>query len=87
MRFQFYENVYWLTTIISLSTLHREYGALVSLQYNDVCEFILRPSLPIAPAVNKRDVEETMKKYKLNEPQATAILKALKTEGFSLIQG
>lgn len=73
--------------IPSLSTLHREYGALVSLQYNDICGFILQPSLPIPPTVNKRDVEETMQKFKLNEPQATAILKALKTQGFSLIQG
>lgn len=28
-----------------------------------------------------------MDEFKVNEPQATAILKAINTEGFSLIQG
>jgi senataxin len=70
-----------------LSTLHREYAALISLQYNDLCDFILRPSLPKAPEVDAKDLRYTMDEFKVNEPQATAILKAINTEGFSLIQG
>ena len=33
------------------------------------------------------ELQRTMKLYNLNEPQTKAILNALKTEGFSLIQG
>ena len=70
-----------------MSTLHREYAALLSLQYNDLCDFILRPSLLKAPGVDAKDLRYTMDEFKVNEPQATAILKAINTEGFSLIQG
>lgn len=73
--------------MFSLSTLHREYAALLSLQYNDLCDFILRPILPKASEPEPRDVSEIMRTYKLNEPQAIAILAALKTDGFTLIQG
>ncbi|KAF8158282.1 SEN1 N terminal-domain-containing protein [Crassisporium funariophilum] len=76
-----------ISKIFSLSTLHREYAALMSLQYNDICDFILRPSLPIAAEVDAKVLKDTMDIYKINEPQATAILKALDTSGFSLIQG
>ncbi|KAF8798795.1 hypothetical protein BYT27DRAFT_6878132 [Phlegmacium glaucopus] len=76
-----------ISKVFSLSTLHREYAALLSLQYNDLCDFILRPSLPKAPEVDAKDLKYTMDEFKVNEPQATAILKAMNTEGFSLIQG
>lgn len=71
----------------SLSTLHREYGALLSLRHNDLLAFILRPSLSVSPQVASKDLRETMDAYKVNEPQAAAILKSLNTAGFSLIQG
>lgn len=71
----------------SLSTLHREYGALLSLRHNDLLTFILRPSLSVAPQVAPKELRETMDAYKVNEPQAAAILKSLNTAGFSLIQG
>ena len=71
----------------SLSTLHREYGALLSLQHNDLLSFILKPSLSVAPQVASKELRETMDAYKVNEPQAAAILKSLNTTGFSLIQG
>ncbi|KDR82678.1 hypothetical protein GALMADRAFT_220668 [Galerina marginata CBS 339.88] len=73
--------------VLSLSTLHREYAALVSLQYNDICNFILRPLLPSASEVDSKDLRETMEAYKLNEPQAMAILKTMNMQGFALIQG
>lgn len=71
----------------SLSTLHREYAALISIQYNDICHFILNPILPKAPDPEARAVRETMEAHKVNQPQAIAILKAMKTDGFTLIQG
>jgi senataxin len=70
-----------------LSTLHREYAALLSLQYNGLCDFILNPILPKAPEPEWNEVQETMALGNLNEPQAIAILKAMKTNGFTLIQG
>lgn len=74
-------------TVLSLSTLHREYAALVSVAYYDLFEIILCPRLSKAARVNRRDVEQTMAKYNVNEPQATAILSSLQTDGFVLIQG
>jgi senataxin len=74
-------------TIFSLSTLHREYAALVSVAYYDLFETILRPRLSKASRIERRDIEQTMAKYSVNEPQATAILSSLQTDGFVLIQG
>jgi senataxin len=70
-----------------LSTLHREYAALLSLQYTSLCDFILNPVLPKAPEPVRNEIQETMAFGNLNEPQAIAILKAMKTSGFTLIQG
>ena len=71
----------------SLSTLDREYRALLTLQYSEMSDFIMQPRLKEISGVDRKDLAETMHKYRVNEPQATAILKALKTNGFSLIQG
>ena len=71
----------------SLSTLHREYAALMALPYYDLYESILRPKSPPVPAINAKDVNQTMSTYNVNEPQALAILASLQAEGFALIQG
>jgi hypothetical protein len=71
----------------SLSTLHREYAALMALPYFDFYEGILRPKL-IGVAHMKPDyIQKAMTSYKVNEPQAIAILNALRADGFVLIQG
>jgi len=70
----------------SLSTLHREYAALVALPYYDLADVILNPKL-VKAAIDKREVRVSMEKYGVNEPQAGAIVGAMNTEGFSLIQG
>ena len=70
----------------SLSTLHREYAALVALPYYDLADVILNPKL-VKAAIDKREVRTSMEKYGVNEPQAGAIVGAMNTEGFSLIQG
>ena len=86
----------YLTTIMtcastdcshSLTTIHREYAALMALPYYDLFATILRPQLAEKPAIDSRDVKQTMQKYNVNEPQAVAILSALQAIGFSLIQG
>ena len=71
----------------SLSTLKREYAALVALPYYDHVDSILRAKLPAPVRVDHRDVEQAMTAYQVNEPQAKAIVMSMNTEGFSLIQG
>ncbi|KAF5385735.1 hypothetical protein D9757_005459 [Collybiopsis confluens] len=71
----------------SLSTLHREYAALVAAEYYDFADWILRPHLSLPSKVDSREIQQVAEKYKVNEPQAKAIASALKTDGFVLIQG
>lgn len=72
---------------LSLTTLHREYAALMGLPYFDLVDTILRPELPKSHAASADEVRQTMATYKLNEPQAKAILTSMNTDGFALIQG
>ena len=67
--------------------MSREYAALVSVSYYDLFQTIMRPQLPALPKINQKDIEKTMKTYRINEPQAKAILGALESQGFVLIQG
>ncbi|KAH8104550.1 SEN1 N terminal-domain-containing protein [Cristinia sonorae] len=73
--------------VMSLTTLHREYAALMGLPYYDLCKYILRPELAHKPSIGSEEVRQTMSAYKLNEPQAKAVLNSMNTDGFSLIQG
>ena len=59
----------------------------MGLPYYDLVETILRPELPKRSLPGAEEVRQTMAQYKLNEPQAKAILSSMDTEGFSLIQG
>lgn len=73
--------------VFSLSTLHREYAALMALPLYDCLDFILKPQLPKPLRLDHKEVEGTMTKYNVNEPQARAIVSALRTDGFTLVQG
>ncbi|KAL5501492.1 hypothetical protein ACEPAH_8752 [Sanghuangporus vaninii] len=73
--------------IFSLATLHREYAALIALEYYDMVDIILRPKLSNPVNASQQEVRQAMETYRLNEPQAKAIISAMKTDGFSLIQG
>ncbi|KAH9042137.1 SEN1 N terminal-domain-containing protein [Lactarius pseudohatsudake] len=73
--------------VFSLSTLHREYAALMALPLYDCVDFILKPQLPKPLRLDHKEVEGTMTKYNVNEPQARAIVSALRTDGFTLVQG
>lgn len=59
----------------------------MALPYCDLHEHILRPRLSPIPAIPSRDVEQAMMRHRVNQPQAVAILSALRTDGFTLIQG
>ncbi|KAF8645168.1 hypothetical protein AX16_007996 [Volvariella volvacea WC 439] len=76
-----------LCKVFSLSTLHREYAALVSMQYYDFHDTILQARLPSRQKPNPQEIQKAMTAYKVNEPQAAAIAGAMKTDGFVLIQG
>lgn len=71
----------------SLTTVHREYAALVAMRYYDLCDTILQPRLSKQTATDQQEISQTMSKYNLNEPQAKAVLSSIKSNGFSLIQG
>lgn len=71
----------------SLSTLYREYAALMAMPHYECANFILKPQLPKPMPVDHKEVQLTMTKYNVNEPQARAISSALRTDGFTLIQG
>lgn len=73
--------------VLSLSTLHREYAALIAAEYYDFADRILRPYLSLPSNVDSKEIKQVMEKYNVNEPQARAIATALKTDGFVLIQG
>lgn len=82
-----YRSVYVLISLSSLSTLIREYGALMALPHYDLLDSILHTQLPKPSRVDSSEAQKVMKTYNVNEPQANAILKSLATEGFALIQG
>src|SRR5579863_6549991 len=59
-----------LILIFSLSTLHREYAALMAMPHYDCADLILKPHLPKQRSVDQKEVQHTMTKYNVNEPQA-----------------
>ena len=58
----------------------------MALPYYDLADVILNPNL-VKAAVDKLEVRAYMERYGVNELQAGAIVSAMNTEGFSLIQG
>ena len=75
--------------LASLSTASREFAALKGLPYYDsrlLADALAGRSAEL-PKINSDIVEQIQKDYQLNEPQARAILGALRARGFALIQG
>lgn len=72
-----------------LSTALREYGALQGLPYYDQALLmnILGARSARIPSLDEDDVDDAMKAFGCNPPQARAILGAMSVEGFALIQG
>jgi senataxin len=73
--------------IADMTTTQREYAALSSLEFYDLCSEVLeaKPS-PIQKYGNEK-VSMMLNKYNLNRGQAQAILSAYDNDGFTLIQG
>ncbi|KAJ2766477.1 hypothetical protein IWQ56_003710, partial [Coemansia nantahalensis] len=76
--------------LMSLTTVHREFAALRSLPHLDeeLVSAILRPRPGLKRALKGAEVRECMQAHALNQPQAEAVVAALRCEnGFTLIQG
>ncbi|KAG0219273.1 DEAD-box type RNA helicase [Mortierella sp. NVP41] len=74
--------------MINLTTTHREYAALIAMRYYELRDLILDPpdTPPVRPSLET--VQKVMDVYKVNTPQAQAIVGAIeKPKGFTLIQG
>ncbi|KAF9639571.1 hypothetical protein BFW01_g11377 [Lasiodiplodia theobromae] len=73
--------------IQSITPLEREYGALVGLQYYDLCDEICKAKP--SPLLNYSDkqLEQYKETYSLNRAQAKAVRSAIDNDAFTLIQG
>ncbi|KAG5732132.1 hypothetical protein E4T56_gene2153 [Termitomyces sp. T112] len=81
-------NTTWkLSKVMNLTTVQREYASLVAVPYYDQFSTILNPRLPNLSELREKDIHEIMATYRVNEPQAKAILTSLRSDGFVLIQG
>ncbi|KAK8861338.1 hypothetical protein IAR55_002157 [Kwoniella newhampshirensis] len=74
---------------LSLSTAIREFAALKGLPYYEpsLLRDVLTGRSAVMPQLALNDIEEAIKSYQVNEPQAKAILGAMHVNGFALIQG
>lgn len=70
-----------------MSTVNREYAALLGAQYYDLFDEIIRPRAVELPYIPRDRLLAATKTFNVNEPQAQAILGSFQMEGFSLIQG
>lgn len=73
--------------LFSMVSMHREYAALKGTPYYDLSPDILCGEAKPLPALRSSDIEQAKKAYRVNDPQAIAIVGAMQTQGFSLIQG
>ncbi|KAI4743639.1 hypothetical protein E4T50_05936 [Aureobasidium sp. EXF-12298] len=75
------------TKVQSITPLEREYGALLGLQYYDLCDEITkaRPS-PLLDYTDKQ-LAPIVNNYTLNKAQAKAVQSAVQNDAFTLIQG
>lgn len=73
--------------ITSLTPLEREYGALLGLQYYDLCDEITQavPSPLLKYSTEK--ISKICNMYELNQAQAKAVQSAMDNDAFTLIQG
>lgn len=71
----------------SITPLEREYGALLGLQFYDLCEEIInaKPS-PLLKYSNEQ-LAPIAQRYSLNAAQSKALRSAIDNDGFTLIQG
>lgn len=73
--------------ITSLTTIEREYAALYSLQYFDLCEEVISAKPSPLLRYSQSQIDRQITNYGVNSGQAKAILSAVDNDGFTLIQG
>ena len=59
----------------------------MGLPFYDAFQSIMQPRISAMPHLDNHDIDQTMSSYRVNEPQARAILGSLRVAGFGLIQG
>lgn len=73
--------------VSSLTTLEREYGALLGLQYFDLCEEIIRAKPSPILRYSDNQLTPLVVNYNINIAQARAVRSAIDNDAFTLIQG
>lgn len=73
--------------IHSLTPLEREYGALLGLQYFDLCDEIIKAKPSPLLQYAEKQIAPLVANYRINVAQAKAVKSAIDNDGFTLIQG
>ncbi|PWW78380.1 hypothetical protein C7212DRAFT_351169 [Tuber magnatum] len=77
----------YASRIMGFVPTEREYSALMCLKYYDLEQEILAAKPSSLEEPPEKQIVRTRSLYGVNEPQARAILSAVKNTGFTLIQG
>ena len=73
--------------LTSIVPLEREYGALLGLQYYDLCDEIIRAKPSPLLTYTGDQLSRIAQSYSLNTAQSKALRSAVDNDGFTLIQG
>ena len=73
--------------VASITPLEREYGALLGLQYYDLCDEIIRAKASPLLKYSDTQIQPIINRYNLNGAQARAVQSAMDNDAFTLIQG
>ena len=73
--------------VASITPLEREYGALLGLQYYDLCDEIIKAKASPLLKYSDTQIQPIINRYRLNGAQARAVQSAMDNDAFTLIQG
>ena len=73
--------------VSSLTTLEREYGALLGLQYFDLCDEVIKAKPSPLLKYSENQLAPLIANYNINSAQAKAVRSATDNDAFTLIQG
>ncbi|RKF61890.1 Helicase SEN1 [Erysiphe neolycopersici] len=77
----------FVVKITDMTTTQREYAALSSLEYYDLCNEVLEAKPSPHQTFPEKRILSTAERYQLNIGQSKAVLSAYENDGFTLIQG
>lgn len=77
----------WGEKLDSITTLEREFGALMGLQYYDLCDEIIQARPSPLLSYTEKTLGPLISNYNLNTAQAKAVKSAIDNDAFTLIQG